>query len=110
MPPTSSAADHAPCPGCGRLPGTPPPAFVRRVVAVLFIDIVGFTSLVDGLEPEDVRSLQLDYFAASSMMAHSCSGFVRVSAAWRCMRTSTRCSTSSALAMGRPAWVMAARE
>ena len=77
MPPTSSAADHAPCPGCGRLPGTPPPAFVRRVVAVLFIDIVGFTSLVDGLEPEDVRSLQLDYFAVAAGVVHAHGGTVQ---------------------------------
>jgi adenylate cyclase len=35
----------------------------RRTVTVLFIDIVGFTALVDRLDPEDVWALQKDYFA-----------------------------------------------
>ncbi|MFC8905965.1 AAA family ATPase, partial [Micromonospora sp. NPDC057140] len=34
----------------------------RRTVSVLFADIVGSTSLVDRLDPEDVRALQRAYF------------------------------------------------
>ncbi|MER7419759.1 adenylate/guanylate cyclase domain-containing protein [Micromonospora peucetia] len=34
----------------------------RRVVTVLFVDIVGSTALVDRLDPEDVRALQRAYF------------------------------------------------
>jgi adenylate cyclase len=34
----------------------------RRTVTVLFVDIVGFTSLVDELDCQDVRDLQVDYF------------------------------------------------
>ncbi|MEU4775830.1 AAA family ATPase [Micromonospora sp. NPDC023644] len=34
----------------------------RRLVTVLFVDIVGSTALVDRLDPEDVRALQRAYF------------------------------------------------
>ena len=34
----------------------------RQIVTVLFVDIVGFTSLVDDLDCQDVRDLQVDYF------------------------------------------------
>ncbi|MCL7457597.1 AAA family ATPase [Micromonospora sp. MSM11] len=34
----------------------------RRLVTVLFVDIVGSTTLVDRLDPEDVRALQRAYF------------------------------------------------
>jgi class 3 adenylate cyclase len=34
----------------------------RQTVTVLFVDIVGFTSLVDELDCQDVRDLQVDYF------------------------------------------------
>jgi adenylate cyclase len=34
----------------------------RQTVTVLFVDIVGFTSLVDDLDCQDVRDLQVDYF------------------------------------------------
>ncbi|MEJ3745299.1 adenylate/guanylate cyclase domain-containing protein [Actinomycetes bacterium KLBMP 9797] len=35
----------------------------RRWVSVLFVDLEGFTSLAAGLDPEDVRPLQREYFA-----------------------------------------------
>ena len=35
----------------------------RQTVTVLFIDIVGFTSLIDDLDCSIVRSLQRDYFS-----------------------------------------------
>jgi adenylate cyclase len=48
----------------------------RQSVTVLFIDIVGFTSLVDELDCVDVRDLQVDYFAAVSAVVRSCGGVV----------------------------------
>jgi class 3 adenylate cyclase/tetratricopeptide (TPR) repeat protein len=37
----------------------------RRIVSVLFVDLEGFTSLAEGLDPEDVRNLQSRYFEAA---------------------------------------------
>jgi class 3 adenylate cyclase len=48
----------------------------RRVVTVLFIDIVGFTALVDDLDPEDVWALQKDYFAVVARAVQACGGVV----------------------------------
>jgi class 3 adenylate cyclase len=76
MPSTISDADHTvTCAACGR-PAAGPAALVRRTVTVLFIDIVGFTSLVDDLEPEDVRELQLDYFAVVARIVRAHGGVV----------------------------------
>ena len=36
----------------------------RRVVSVLFVDVVGWTSAAEQLDPEDLRAAQSDYFAA----------------------------------------------
>jgi class 3 adenylate cyclase len=36
----------------------------RRVVSVLFVDVVGWTSAAEQLDPEDLRIAQSDYFAA----------------------------------------------
>ncbi len=38
-------------------------AIERRIVTVLFADLVGFTSLSERLDPEDVASVQDAYFA-----------------------------------------------
>jgi class 3 adenylate cyclase/tetratricopeptide (TPR) repeat protein len=38
-------------------------AYERRIVSVLFADLVGFTSLAEGLDPEDVAAIQDRYFA-----------------------------------------------
>jgi class 3 adenylate cyclase len=43
-------------------PGDRPVAAERRIVSVLFVDLVGFTTLSEGRDPEDVRSLITDYF------------------------------------------------
>jgi class 3 adenylate cyclase/tetratricopeptide (TPR) repeat protein len=37
----------------------------RRLVSVMFIDLVGFTSLSEELDPEDVREVQSRYFEAA---------------------------------------------
>jgi class 3 adenylate cyclase/tetratricopeptide (TPR) repeat protein len=39
------------------------PTFERRIVTVLFADLVGFTSLSEGLDPEDVATIQDAYFS-----------------------------------------------
>src|SRR4051794_12139447 len=76
MPSTTSEACHAvTCPSCGHAAaGAAAP--VRRVVAVLFIDIVGFTALVDGLDPEDVYAVQRDYFAVAAGIVRGFGGIV----------------------------------
>jgi class 3 adenylate cyclase len=45
-------------------------------VTVLFVDIVGFTSLVEDLDCADVRALQVDYFTAVSAEVRSAGGVV----------------------------------
>src|SRR5437867_4284205 len=51
------------CDGCGA-PLAPSSAAreERKVVSVLFADLVGFTSQADRLDPEDVRALQDPYW------------------------------------------------
>jgi class 3 adenylate cyclase/tetratricopeptide (TPR) repeat protein len=49
------------------------PAWIaeRRLVSVLFMDLVGFTRMSEQLDPEDVREIQSRYFeAARSSVAH----------------------------------------
>ncbi|HET9920029.1 MAG TPA: adenylate/guanylate cyclase domain-containing protein [Ktedonobacteraceae bacterium] len=43
------------------LPELPPPE-ERRVVTIMFADIIGSTSLASGLEPEDMRAILTGYF------------------------------------------------
>jgi class 3 adenylate cyclase len=52
------------CLACGTplVEASPGPAEERRVVSVLFVDLVGFTSRAEKLDPEDVRALQTPYF------------------------------------------------
>ena len=64
--------DHRFCGGCGsaldpaaqstvtNAPGVP--SEERRVVSVLFVDLVGFTSFSEGRDPEDVRAVITRYF------------------------------------------------
>jgi adenylate cyclase len=48
----------------------------RQTVTVLFVDIVGFTTLIDELDCMDVRNLQVDYFDVVSTVVRSCGGVV----------------------------------
>ncbi len=65
--------DHRFCGSCGSplgaAPASPKPAAPvateRRVVSVLFVDLVGFTSFSEGRDPEDVRSVITEYFDVS---------------------------------------------
>jgi len=53
------------CPFCGAELGAVPAAPVheeRKVVSVLFCDLVGFTSRAEQLDPEDVRALLGPYY------------------------------------------------
>ena len=51
------------CGGCGAQLGPPTsPIEERRVVTVLFADLVGFTSQAESLDPEDVRRLMAPYY------------------------------------------------
>ena len=43
------------------VPGTPATS-ERRIVSVLFADLVGFTTLAEGLDPEDLATIQDAYF------------------------------------------------
>ncbi|MEP6681118.1 MAG: adenylate/guanylate cyclase domain-containing protein [Chloroflexota bacterium] len=52
------------CSECGtRLAGPPPARQERKVVSVLFADLVGFTSRAEQLDPEDVHALLTPYHA-----------------------------------------------
>ncbi|MFF0180327.1 AAA family ATPase [Micromonospora sp. NPDC005223] len=48
----------------------------RRVVTVLFVDIVGSTRLVERLDPEDVRALQRAYFGTVASVLRRWRGVV----------------------------------
>ena len=50
------------CPECGAALTAPPPVLEeRKVVSVLFADLVGFTTRSDGADPEDVRAALRPY-------------------------------------------------
>jgi class 3 adenylate cyclase len=48
----------------------------RQTVTILFIDIVGFTSLVDDLDCTEVRALQRDYFSTVARLVRAGGGVV----------------------------------
>ena len=48
------------------LPGTDVGELERRMVTILFCDLVGFTPLSERLDPEDVRDIQTMYFGRMS--------------------------------------------
>jgi class 3 adenylate cyclase/tetratricopeptide (TPR) repeat protein len=58
-----------PTPASGTSPVVEPSApswrAERRLVSVLFVDLVGFTTLSEQLDPEDVREIQSRYFEAA---------------------------------------------
>jgi class 3 adenylate cyclase len=53
------------CLACGKplTDAAPGPAEERRIVSVVFVDLVDFTSRSETLDPEDVRAFQTPYFA-----------------------------------------------
>jgi class 3 adenylate cyclase len=55
------------CPVCGMaLAGTPAPQGSRKVVTIVFCDLVGSTNLGESLDPESLRQVLTRYFAAMS--------------------------------------------
>ena len=48
----------------------------RRVVSVVFVDVVGWTSAAEQLDPEDLRAAQSDYFAAVRAVIEESGGTV----------------------------------
>src|SRR6266851_3661856 len=54
------------CPFCGAALTSAPPGLVheeRKIVTVLFADLVGFTKRAETMDPEDVRALLSPYYA-----------------------------------------------
>ena len=56
------AGEPRPAPAAAGQAGQAGPIAERRLVTVLFADLVGFTSLSEGRDPEDVRELLSHYF------------------------------------------------
>src|SRR6478752_4220572 len=50
------------CSACGAALTSEPPREERKVVSVLFADLVGFTSRAEQLDPEDVRAVLAPYW------------------------------------------------
>jgi class 3 adenylate cyclase len=48
----------------------------RKIVTVLFVDLVGFTARAERLDPEDVRAIQMPYFARVRAAIESFGGTV----------------------------------
>src|SRR5438067_2824601 len=48
----------------------------RRTISVLFVDMAGFTGLGERLDPEDLRQLQLAYFATASTVVRRYGGIL----------------------------------
>ena len=57
-----AASVAEPAAGPGLLPPRQAPVAERRLVSILFADLVGFTSLAEGRDPEAVRELLTRYF------------------------------------------------
>ena len=70
------------CPGCGQkvAAAAAAPSVAthadRRMATVLFADLSGFTTISERLDPEDVRALQTDLFAALREVVERFDAFV----------------------------------
>ncbi|HEY6058797.1 MAG TPA: zinc-ribbon domain-containing protein, partial [Candidatus Limnocylindrales bacterium] len=54
----------------------PQPAAERRLVSILFADLVGFTTLAEGRDPEETRELLSRYFESSREIVERYGGTV----------------------------------
>ena len=52
------------------------PATERRVVSILFVDLVGFTALTEGRDAEEIRDLQDRYFSTAQVIVERYGGTV----------------------------------
>jgi class 3 adenylate cyclase len=68
-----SAGQSAPAVGSGGMAGS---GTERRVVSVMFADLVGFTSFAEGRDAEDVRDFQERYFATIRTIVERYGGVV----------------------------------
>ncbi len=68
--------DSAGAPGPGSGSGTVAPVAERRLVSILFVDLVGFTALSEGRDAEDVRELLSRYFEVARDMIERYGGTV----------------------------------
>ncbi|WP_166382336.1 AAA family ATPase [Catellatospora methionotrophica] len=67
------------CTGCGNplaAASGPPAREDRRQVSVLFVDMVGFTTYAEQTDPEQVRTLQQEYFSAVRQVVRQFGGVV----------------------------------
>ena len=64
--PSSRQGSAAPGPGGGSTSPVVTPVAERRLVSVLFIDLVGFTTFAEGRDAEDVRETLTRYFDLAS--------------------------------------------
>lgn len=89
----SSPLDFRFCGNCGaelRAPATPQRSGEeRRVVTVLFADLVGFTTLAEDRDPESTRDLLTRYFDAARTAIEQHGGTVEKSHSWLCLRIKT---------------------
>src|SRR5713226_5544137 len=61
-----NSAESRFCQACGAGLSSPEsPRDERKLVSVLFVDLVGFTSRSDRADPEDVRAFLQDYYACA---------------------------------------------
>ena len=73
---TALAATPAPTAAAPAAPAPPPAAAERRLVSVLFVDLVGFTTLSERRDPEDVRELLSRYFDTARRLVERYGGVV----------------------------------
>ena len=60
-----SPLQEVPAPEPGAEPTAPSPVAERRLVSVLFADLVGFTTISEGRDSDEVRELLSRYFETS---------------------------------------------
>ena len=73
---------HRRAPTASDSPGSAtPPATERRLVSVLFADLVGFTTLSEARDAEDVRELLASYFETCRAVVERYGGRWRSSSA-----------------------------
>ena len=65
------------CPSCGAAVAPPEPSEEqRKIVSVLFADLVGFTSTSEQADPEDMREILASYFADTKAVIERYGGVV----------------------------------